>query len=74
MASLQTVRCDKVSLMAVQVVQMKDSFGDGSGCTMLISAWRDTLGASLKHTRKQPRLAPAQNATDEEPIASQVTS
>jgi hypothetical protein len=55
-----------------QVVQMRDSLGDGSGCTMLISAWRETLQPAAKHTRRQARLAAAQNASNDEPIIVQV--
>ena len=51
---------------------MKDSLGDGSGCTMLISAWRDTIKAPVKHTRRQAALAAAQNATKDEVVVLQV--
>ncbi|KAL0048569.1 hypothetical protein WJX82_006030 [Trebouxia sp. C0006] len=53
------------------VVQMRDSLGDGSGCTMLISAWHETLQPAAKHTRRQARLAAAQNASNDEPIIVQ---
>ena len=52
---------------------MRDSHGDGSGCTMLISAWRETLQPATKHTRRQARLAAAQNASNDESIIVQVT-
>ena len=51
---------------------MKDSLGDGSGCTMLISAWRDTIKVPVKHTRRQAALAAAQNATKDEAVVLQV--
>lgn len=52
---------------------MKDSQGDGSGCTMLISAWRDTLPPPLQHTRKHTPLAAAQLPSKYELVALQVT-
>lgn len=51
---------------------MRDSLGGGSGCTMLISAWRETLQPAAKHTRRQARLAAAQNASNDKPIIVQV--
>ncbi len=51
---------------------MRDSLGVGSGCTMLISAWRETLQPAAKHTRRQARLAAAQNASNDEAIIVQV--
>ena len=51
---------------------MRDSLGDGSGCTMLISAWRESLQPAAKHTRRQARLAAAQNASNDKPTIVQV--
>ncbi|KAL0043126.1 hypothetical protein WJX79_009877 [Trebouxia sp. C0005] len=56
------------------VVQMRDSLGDGSGCTMLISAWRETLEPAAKHTRRLARLAAAQNASNDELIIVQAVA
>lgn len=67
------ILCDEQLLWLVQVVQMKDSLGDGSGCTMLISAWRDSLPPPLQHTRKYAPLAAAQLPSKYELVGLQVT-
>ncbi len=64
--------CSKQTFLLFQVVQMRDSLGDGSGCTMLISAWRETLQPAVKHTRRQACLAAAQNASNDKAIIVQV--